>query len=52
MLDIELLSAFTVFFKKPAQEGGAVGTIVGWRMVYSIMQVLAEEGSTIEEVRR
>ena len=26
--------------------------LVGWHMVYSIMQVLAEEGSTIEEVPR
>ena len=26
--------------------------LVGWRMVYSIMQVLAAEGSTINEVRR
>ena len=29
-----------------------LSALVGWRMVYSIMQVLAAEGSTIGEVPR
>ena len=46
MLDRELLSAFGVFLGKlPMKE--ELSALVGLRMVYSIMQVLAAEGSTI-----
>ena len=51
MLDRELLSAFGIFLGNlPRKE--ELSTLVGWRMVYSIMQVLAAEGSTIGEVPR
>ena len=51
MLDIELLSAFGVFLGNlPRKE--KLSALVGSRMVYSIMQVLAAEGSTIGEVPR
>ena len=51
MLDRELLSAFGVFLGNlPRKE--ELSALVGWRMVYSIMQVLAAEGSTIGEVLR
>ena len=49
MLDRELLSVFSVFLGNLPRKESA---LVGWRMVYSIMQVLAAEGSTIEEVHR
>ena len=49
MLDRELLSAFGVFLGNlPRKE--KLSALVGWRMVYSIMQVLAAEGSTIGEI--
>ena len=45
MLDRELLSALDVFIGNlPRKE--ELSALVGWRMVYSIMQVLAAEGST------
>ena len=48
MLDRELLSAFCVFLGNlPRKE--ELSTLLGWRMVYSIMQVMASEGSTIGE---
>ena len=51
MLDRELLSAFGVFlWNLPRKE--ELSALVGWRMVYSIMQVLAAEGSTIGEFLR
>ena len=51
MLDRELLSAFCVFLGNlPRKE--ELSALLGWRMVYSIMQVLAAEGSTIGEVPR
>ena len=51
MLDRELLSAFCVFLENlPRKE--ELSALLGWRMVYSIMQVLAAEGSTIGEVPR
>ena len=52
ILDRELLSAFAVFLGNlPRKE--ELTALVGWRrMVYSIMQVLAAEESTIEEVSR
>ena len=51
MLDRELLSAFDVFlWNLPRKE--EMSALVGWRMVYSIMQVLAAEGSTIGDVSR
>ena len=43
MLDRELLSAFGVFLgNMPRKE--ELSALVGWRMVYSIIQVLEEEG--------
>ena len=49
MLDKELLSAFDLFLESlPRME--ELSPLVGWRMVYSIMQVLVTEGSTIGEV--
>ena len=49
MLDRELLSAFGVFLGNlPRKE--ELSALIGWRMIYSIMQVLAAEGSTIGEV--
>ena len=51
MLDRELLSAFCVFLGNlPRKE--ELSALLGWRMVHSIMQVLAAEGSTIGEVPR
>ena len=51
MLDSELLSAFAVFLRNlPRKE--QLSALVGWRMVYSFMQVLSAEGSTIKEVSR
>ena len=51
MLDRELLCAFGVFLGNlPRKE--ELSALVGWRMVYSIMQLLAAEGSTIGEVPR
>ena len=51
MLDRELLSDFAVFIGNlPSKE--ELSALVGWRMVYSIMQVLAAEGSTIGDVSR
>ena len=51
MLDRELLSVIDVFFGNlPRKE--ELSARVGWRMVYSIMQVLAAEGSMIGEVSR
>ena len=51
MLDRELLSAFCVFLENlPRKE--ALSVLLGWRMVYSIMQVLSAEGSTIGVVPR
>ena len=51
MLDRELMSAFAVFLETlPRKE--ELSALVGRRMVYSFMQVLAAEGSTIEEVSR
>ena len=51
MLDRELLSAFGVFLGNlPRKE--ELSALVGWRMVYSIMQVLAAEGSTMGVVPR
>ena len=47
----ELLSAFALFLgNQPRKE--ELAALVGWRVVYSIMQVLAEVGSTIGEVSR
>ena len=44
MLDRELLSAFCEFLGNlPRKE--ELSALLGWRMVYSIMQVLAAEGS-------
>ena len=51
MLDRELLSAFTVFLGNMPMKD-ELAAIVEWRMVYSIVQVLAAEGSTIGEVSR
>ena len=51
MLDKELLSVFAVFLGK-LQRKEKLSALVGWRMVYSIMQVLAAEGLTIREVFR
>ena len=49
MLDRELLFVFGVFLGNlPRKE--ELSALAGWRMVYSIMQVLAAEGSTIGEV--
>ena len=51
MLDRELLSAFAVFLGNlPRKE--ELSALIGWRMVYLIMQVQAAEGSTIGEVSR
>ena len=51
MLDRELLFVFSVFLGNlPRKE--ELSALVGWRMVYSIMRVLAAEGSTMEEVPR
>ena len=51
MLDRDLLSAFDVDLgNRPRNE--KLSTLVGWRMVYSIIHVLAAEGSTIGEVSR
>ena len=51
MLDRELMSAFCVFLGNlPRKE--ELSALLEWRMVYSIMQVLAVEGSTIGEVPR
>ena len=51
MLDREQLSAFAVFLGNlPRKE--KLSTLVRWRMVYLIIQVLAAEGSAIEEVPR
>ena len=51
MLDRELLSAFGVFLGNlPRKE--ELSTLLEWHMIYSIMQVLAAEGSTIGEVPR
>ena len=48
MLDREMMSAFGVFLGNlPRKE--ELLALVGWRMVYSTMQVLAAEGSTIGE---
>ena len=49
MLDRELLSAFCVFLGNLPRKD-ELSALLGWRMVYSIMQVLAAEGSTIGEV--
>ena len=51
MLDRVLLSDFAVFLGKLPRKD-ELSAPVGWRMVYSIMQVLAAEESTIEEVPR
>ena len=40
MLDRELMSAFTVFLGNLPRKD-EIAALVGWRMVYSIMQVLA-----------
>ena len=50
MLVIELLSALLYF--SGTCPGMRTSALVGWRMVYSIMQVISAEGSTIEEVPR
>ena len=51
LLDRELLSAFCVFLGNlPSKE--ELSALLGWCMVYSIMQVLAAEVSTIGEVPR
>ena len=51
MLDRELLSACSVFLGNLSMKE-ELSALVGWRMVYSIIQVLAAGGSTIEEVCR
>ena len=51
MLDRELLSAFSVFLGNLSKKE-ELAELVGWRIVYSILQVLAAEGSTIGEVSR
>ena len=51
MLDRELLSAFAVFLGNLPRKD-ELTALVGWCMVYSIMQVLEAEGSTIGEVSR
>ena len=51
MIDRELLSAFTVFLVN-LPRNDELAALVRWRMVYSIMPVLAAEGSTIGEVSR
>ena len=51
MLDRELLSAFAVFLDNLSRKE-ELSALVGWRMVYSILQVLSAEGSMIEEVPR
>ena len=51
ILDRELLSAFAVFLRNLSMKG-ALSAYVGWRMVYSILQVLAADGFMIEEVPR
>ena len=51
MLDRKLLSAFAVYLGNlPRKE--ELSVLVGWCMLYSIMQMPAEEGSTIEEIPR
>ena len=51
MLDRELLSDVGVCLGNlPRKE--ELSALLGWRMVYSIMQVLVVEGSTIGEVPR
>ena len=50
MLGRELLSAFSVFLGNLSRKD--LSALVGWRMVYSIIPVLAADGSTIVEVRR
>ena len=51
MLDRELLFAFDVFLENMSRKE-ELSALVGWCMVYSIMQVLVTEGSTIGEVSR
>ena len=51
MLDRELLSAFGVFLGNLPRKK-ELSALIGWRMVYSIMQVLAAEGLPIGEVPR
>ena len=49
--ELGFVSAFCVFLGNlPRKE--ELSALLGWRMVYSIMQVLAAEGSTIGEVPR
>ena len=48
MFDREVLSSFAIFFNLPWEE--QLSALVRWSMAYSIMQVLAEEGSMMEEV--
>ena len=51
MLDRELMSAFAIFLGNlPRKE--ELTALVGWRMVYSTMQVLAAARLTIEDVSR
>ena len=51
ILNRELLPPFAIFLVTlPRKE--ELSALVGWRMVYSIMQVVAAEGSTIGEVSR
>ena len=51
MLDRELLSVF-YFILWNLLRKEELSALLGWRMVYSTMQVLAEEGLTIGEVPR
>ena len=51
MLDRERLSAFDVFLGNLSSKED-LSVRVGWRMVYSIMQVLAAEGLTVGDISR